>query len=356
MVVGEAYSDRKYDVLIAGGGILGICCAYYIKKRFPGKQIAIIEKGLVGKGVTGYSACLDFPYGASAFKRDLTERSRQRFNELLAKYPFLPFKRIPFIGIAGNDNMGQVMQCVTDGSIKRGLPQQFSNYAPPEFSMPPQAGFFYNTTAGYAYDDFTYLLAKELVKQCVVIYEGTKVKEVEARQSEYAVTTNYGLVLRGGTMIDATGPWMQTGISSRFLSQHNTRIKKVVALHINCRPPTNAPVLYFFDHDAFALPQPHFGRWLFSYRCEDWDLKIGQAEFTITEENMKTAIKVLKKYNSSFCSHVTGGRVFCDLYTPSGDPFVERVAPNYGVIGAPGGSGFRLAPAMAEEMISKLEL
>ena len=38
--------DQKFDAIIIGGGVVGICSAYYLSKK--GKKVAVIEKNEVG--------------------------------------------------------------------------------------------------------------------------------------------------------------------------------------------------------------------------------------------------------------------------------------------------------------------
>jgi len=37
-------NDKRYDVIIVGGGVMGCACAYYLKKLDPGVKVAVIEK------------------------------------------------------------------------------------------------------------------------------------------------------------------------------------------------------------------------------------------------------------------------------------------------------------------------
>lgn len=45
--------ESKYDVIIVGGGGHGLASAYYLARDFPGKKIAVLEKGWIGGGNTG---------------------------------------------------------------------------------------------------------------------------------------------------------------------------------------------------------------------------------------------------------------------------------------------------------------
>ncbi|MEZ5535780.1 MAG: sarcosine oxidase subunit beta family protein [Thiolinea sp.] len=49
----EKEPEASYDVIIVGGGGHGLATAYYLARDFPGKKIAVVEKGWIGGGNTG---------------------------------------------------------------------------------------------------------------------------------------------------------------------------------------------------------------------------------------------------------------------------------------------------------------
>jgi len=357
MVVSKAFANRGYDIVIVGGGILGVFCAYYANQKWPKKKIAILEKKMVGKGVTDYSACLDVPYSTTPYKRELTIKSRILYDELLDKYPQLPIASTSVIGICKKNQVKEIIGQLSSKGAIIGERAKFNTHAPVDFHLTEQYGYFYNVSGYYAYSNVTNVIAAELVKkENVTIYESTEVVAVIDKEEGCLIQTNYGLTLETTAMIDATGPWMTKGFSSENLVSQNLRTKKIIALHIDSVPPKNAPIVYCFNDDAFLCPQPHFSRWLFSYRCEDWDVDIDKDEFKITNKNLSKALAVLNKYSDSMGDKITGGRVYCDMYSSNGDPLVKKTRPNYIIVGAPSGSGYRLAPGLAEEVVSLLEL
>ena len=44
---------RKKEVIIVGGGIIGLATAYYLAKKHKMTNIAVVEKGWIGGGNTG---------------------------------------------------------------------------------------------------------------------------------------------------------------------------------------------------------------------------------------------------------------------------------------------------------------
>jgi sarcosine oxidase subunit beta len=49
----DAAPDRKYDVVIVGGGGHGLATAYYLAKHHAVGRIAVVEKGWIGSGNVG---------------------------------------------------------------------------------------------------------------------------------------------------------------------------------------------------------------------------------------------------------------------------------------------------------------
>lgn len=46
----------EYDIVIVGSGIVGLCTAFYLKKKFPKNNIAIFERGLLPSGASTKNA------------------------------------------------------------------------------------------------------------------------------------------------------------------------------------------------------------------------------------------------------------------------------------------------------------
>ncbi len=180
----------------------------------------------------------------------------------------------------------------------------------------------------------------------------TKISAVTPDGSWYNLQAANDIHFRSKRVIQSTGPWINQilgGVESTF----TTRIKKIVAFHIQQPPEANDPVFYFFDDDAFLMPKYETGYWLFSFRCDHWDVVPEINTLSIDVNDIQKAQGILRKYAPEFASLCVGGRVFCDAYTNDGDPIIEEVenCPNYVIAGAGAGSGYRLATAIASEAL-----
>jgi glycine/D-amino acid oxidase-like deaminating enzyme len=149
----------------------------------------------------------------------------------------------------------------------------------------------------------------------------------------------------------APGPWLGSPAWSSLVAPLGLRVKKVVALHIERTPTARDGVIFFPDEDAFLLPLARRGHWLFSYTCREWDVDPDAPADGLSAENLAEAHRCLRRYAPELVGHATSGRVFCDAYSPDGQPVVRPLDDAGRVVfaGATNGSGYRLAPAIASE-------
>jgi glycine/D-amino acid oxidase-like deaminating enzyme len=126
-------------------------------------------------------------------------------------------------------------------------------------------------------------------------------------------------------------------------------VKKIVALHVEQPATTRDHVVLFQDDDAFLLPLPHRGHWLFSYTCRKWDVDPDWPPDGLTAEDIAEAHSCLGRYAPTLVERCTSGRAFCDAYSQDGEPVVRALDDAGRIVfaGAANGSGYRLAPAIA---------
>ena len=63
---------RSFDAIFVGGGVIGLCCAWYAARR--GARVAVLERGEPGAGATGVAAGMLAPVGELSFgEPDLLE-------------------------------------------------------------------------------------------------------------------------------------------------------------------------------------------------------------------------------------------------------------------------------------------
>jgi glycine/D-amino acid oxidase-like deaminating enzyme len=50
--------DADFDAVVVGGGFTGLSCAYYLRKRFPERRIAVLEASICGNGASGRNGAM----------------------------------------------------------------------------------------------------------------------------------------------------------------------------------------------------------------------------------------------------------------------------------------------------------
>jgi glycine/D-amino acid oxidase-like deaminating enzyme len=167
-----------------------------------------------------------------------------------------------------------------------------------------------------------------------------------------------GETVTAGRIVLAPGPWLTAEAWSGLVAPLGARVKKVVALHVRRRPEPGDSGVLFQQEDAFLLPLPGRGHWLFSYTCAEWDADPDSPSTGLTERNLSDAREILRRYAPEMADACTSGRVFYDAYSGTGEPLVRPLGEGGRVVfaGAANGSGYRLAPAIAAEAADLLEL
>lgn len=348
---------RDYDLAIIGAGIIGVCAAWYARSQHPQWRIVLIDQGKVGGGATHYSASLDLPYGHTPLRYQLAERSQELYLQLRKELPDLPIKDLIFYGIVSAQNAPSVLQQITDSNATLSpdiIPALLNDY--PQLVLPAGTSIISDAAASQAVtNDVADLLAENFAATPgSSVIEHTKVIKVKSADNKFELQTSGGGCYGSARVIQATGPWKNEIAGPAFLTGQNTRVKKIVAFHIHHQPKPTDPLFYFFDDDAFLMPKYEAGYWLFSFKCDHWDVLPAIETLHIDNTDIEKAQGILQKYYPSFAPLCTQGRVFCDLYAGDGDPVIDQAInnSNYVFAGAGAGSGYRLAPAIAEEAVN----
>ncbi|HEY6806421.1 MAG TPA: FAD-binding oxidoreductase [Pyrinomonadaceae bacterium] len=350
----------EFDLAVIGAGILGAVSAYLACQQQPEWRVLLLDRSLVGDGATQYSAGLDIPYGRNARQKHYSTISTGIYRDLKASIPELPIYQIPLFSVVAKDKeKGLCSGFTTEGirpATKPELAQLHKSY--PGLAIPEDQIVLTGCMAHYAFPvQVAQLLVRRLKEtgraEC---WEGVEIDGVQPTGEGFKLATNDGRNISARRVLVATGPWLLDGPASEFARNAGVRIKKVAALHINRPPAPQDPVIIFFDEDAFLLPVVQRREWIFSFTSEEWDCVPEVSRLRISKADRELALKILDRYCPSFVHDCHGGRVFCDAYTPDRIPLVAQVAdvPNFVVAGACSGSGYRLAPGIGVEALSKL--
>jgi glycine/D-amino acid oxidase-like deaminating enzyme len=240
--------------------------------------------------------------------------------------------------------------------LPQAAPEPVGAPAPQDVSTPPGMGTW--RISGSHYCD-VYRLTQALALQLrprVDVLEGMTVTGLVPGDDGVTVRCGTGIELAVGGVILSPGPWLGAPAWRDLVAPLEMRVKRIVALHIARRPtPADEAILLDCD-DAFLLPLVHRGHWLFSYSCREWDVDPDAPTAGLTAAHVSAARDCLRRYSPHLAGACRGGQLFCDAYSPGGEPVVRALDPAGRIVfaGAAGGSGYRFGPAIAAEAVDLL--
>ena len=338
-------SEPSLSIGIVGGGILGTVVALTLRDTMPDSRVFVYDKNLRGSGASRFSAGVHFPYGRSEHVRTMTRMSENFYatHHAVKKSPaIVPVKM-------------EVVSQWDEGELQQFFTHQL-NLASDPYHNCKNANQRSYTCEGGQYAD-VYGLVNQIadhISPNTSIREGIAVKAIDETQDKISLHLADGSHAMHDAVILAPGPWSNNACWAEFTKKNSLRIKRVAALHISDSSLIqNTPLVFFPDEDAFLLPKPNRGEWLFSYTNNVWDQSPDHDVFSLTADDLRQGYEVLEVIAPELIPKITGGRVFCDTYSSDYVPCVKEVGHSGRLIyaGAANGSGYRLAPAMAQAAV-----
>ncbi|MFE0423192.1 NAD(P)/FAD-dependent oxidoreductase [Streptomyces sp. NPDC058953] len=341
---------------MVGAGVVGTLIAREIVAADPGAAVTVLDRDLVAGGATRRSAGLHFPRGASAAVRAMAAESQLYWAKLAAERPGLPVHRLPMTVIADRASEPALREAYLPEAGLRETALPDGGLPPGPVTLPPGAAAWAGDGCQYAdVAALTQAVAAEL-RPRVRFHEGVTVTGVAADAKGVRLTLGTGAVLTADRAVLAPGPWIAHPAWRDLVAPLGIRVKKIVALHVDAVPGEDDGAIVFHDEDAFLLPYRDRGHWLFSYTCREWDVDPDTVEPGPTAHHLAEAAAVLGRYAPALADRCVSGRVFCDAYNPAGGPLIRPLTGDGRLLfaGAAGGSGYRLAPAIAGETVRLL--
>jgi D-arginine dehydrogenase len=342
--------------LIIGGGIIGHVIAWKICHAYPDASVTLLERDMVGAGASCRSAGLHFPLGRTAAVRSMSQSSETFYKDFCEAQPDAPIVPLGLRVHANESGANGFESFFTDGAGLAPDPQERHV----SDALGSQHRIWRAHGAQRADVAALTLYISKLLDRRLCSYSGIKVVRIVEDERAVRVLTNDGLTFEADAVILAPGPWALAPEFQPFTESLGIRIKRVVAFHVE-GPATaelqqDAVVDLFIDEDAFLMPRVRGGR-LFSFTRQQWDVSPEDASGDIAAEDRAEAVAVLSSIAPRFSDSIGGGQAFCDAYSPTRAPIVANVGQSGRVIfaGAANGSGYRLAPAIAHDVLKTFE-
>ncbi|WP_200140602.1 MULTISPECIES: NAD(P)/FAD-dependent oxidoreductase [unclassified Pseudomonas] len=342
---------QRFPVVIVGGGIIGVMIAYELTRHDPNMPVLIVDQSLAGQGASRFSAGVHFPRGASDTVRRFSQYSHTYYRDLLQRHPQAPIHPLGMTVVCKASRQSAVeAQYLPLADLR-----EVSSSLWPTAALDLPGEHLALTGEGANHADVQGLV-RYLLKAMgdrVQVIEGARVESLGG-SGAHVLELSTGHAIHADKLVLAPGPWTAARPWQSSLAHLGIRVKKVVAAHVRMPVSAEDGLIVFQDDDAFLLPLQQRGHWLFSYTCDEWDVDPGTVAPSLSFTDINDARNVLARYAPAWAERLDGGRVFCDAYSPDRVPIIAEVGRHLVFAGAANGSGYRLAPALAAEVLSLL--
>jgi glycine/D-amino acid oxidase-like deaminating enzyme len=349
----------RVDLAIVGGGIVGAWVAHLARRRFPDWEIALLERSLVASGATRHAVGLELPIGRTEWQRRLAERSAALYREMMNDLGADLFEVIPVAWIVREAARSGLQEHLVGIPLRAASESEAARVSRtyPGLTLATDerllvGGGAFSAAPGTVTERMVDRLRSHRRFRC---WEGVDVDGVVPHGDGFLLTDGPSVAIAARRVVVATGPWLPFGPARDVAARAGVRIKKVVALGLDRRPCDGDPALFLPECDAYLAPLARRGKWLFSFRSEEWDCVPEPSCLRITDEDRTAAVAILRRYVPELADACRGGHVFCDAYTPTSVPLVSphpRHA-DFVVAGAGAGAGYRLAPGIADAAVRR---
>lgn len=209
----------SYDVVIIGGGVHGLACAYYLAKDHGVKNVAILEKRYIGGGGSGRNTTIVrsnylTPEGVAFY-----DESVKLYEDLSIDFDFnIMFSQRGHLTLAHSDSALRTMRWRAEVNQIQGVdsrlvyPDELAKICPqldlsdhPRF---PILGALYHPPGGVVrHDAVVWGYARGADKAGIHIHQMTEATGIDVQNNKVVgVKTNRGYI-KTGTVLNATAGW-----------------------------------------------------------------------------------------------------------------------------------------------------
>ena len=205
--------EKTADIVIIGGGIIGVSIAYYLGKR-GAKNVVLLEKDLIGMGSTGLCAGGIRRQWSTEVNMQFAMKSFEVFQNFEEEFGVSPeFHQIGYLFLARDEEELESFKKNIEFQNRFGVPSQLLTREQvkkewPFLNLEDVFGGAFCDTDGYAGPtEVTNAIAKEARRHGVKILEKIEVISIEvSRDRIVSVTTRDGRV-ETRTVVNAAGPY-----------------------------------------------------------------------------------------------------------------------------------------------------
>jgi len=205
--------EKTADIVIIGGGIIGVSIAYYLGKR-GAKNVVLLEKDLIGMGSTGLCAGGIRRQWSTEVNMQFAMKSFEVFQNFEEEFGVSPeFHQIGYLFLARDEEELESFKKNIEFQNRFGVPSKLLTREQvrkewPFLNLEDVFGGAFCDTDGYAGPtEVTNAIAKEARRHGVKILEKIEVISIEVSKDRIvSVTTRDGRV-ETRTVVNAAGPY-----------------------------------------------------------------------------------------------------------------------------------------------------
>lgn len=346
------------DLAIVGGGVIGCFAAYQAVRARPDWRVLLLERSAIGAGATGWSAGVSFPLAATPQHRELVRASAASYAALHDTAAGEFIRAVPMIYVVRRDREAALRALLVDAVLRPVTAGEHHRVARmlPELRLAADERLL--THDGYGFAVHARALAESLVAAAAgaELQLGQAVTAVEGHGDGYRLLTD-AAEWSARRVVMASGPWEPPAVRPVPLPEPpGARRKRIAALHVRLPVVPGDPLVYFLDEDLFVLPLSDDAALVSFYR-DEWGTHPDTVDGRPSDGDLRLGAAALQRRSAPAAAAVTGGRVFCDLYTEHRLPVVsaDPAIPGLAAIRGGSGSGVRLAPALAAEALRAVD-
>lgn len=348
----------RFDLVIAGGGIIGAMVAWRTLRRHADWRVLWIDSSMFGFGASAYAGALLTPFGRTEEHRALLTTGFKLLTSLEQEGDQLPLQELTGWYVV-SQALAEARRDWFVASVGRPSTSETERFRRlmPHFELRDRVALGpFKVRQGRPVEFIALILILCRNSPTFSIWEGVELNSWVSQGDSVQLSVQGEGLIETDRLALATGAWAASQLATGS-SPSTIRSKRVAACHIEIPPADDASVVYLGDHDAFLLPLVSEKRWLFGFPSEKWDVQPAAFRSELDDRDRAAADAILQEYSSLLAGQRHGGRAFYDGYAPDRVPVVSAIGGDRRVVfaGAGAGSGFRYSMGLAERLLDVLE-